>query len=523
MIIKLLEILDLSHQLYIDNSKIHGKGLFTKIDIPKNTKIILAADFNETNTDNIVTYLGSYINHINDANCNVKMENNLAYLMANQDISKNTELTVNYKTLPNIFDKNIDGFKYKINELQIIDLNITYEKIYNKFKWGKYGSSPDEIQLNSKHDIKQLCIKGKSDLYNINVKNNPYKLGKYYVESKVKLNFFTDNRPSIKKIKSILDILEIPYESCYVYSGYKILEIFNRYKFTSIVCYYKNKPIMFSEILVMMNTFWKIYTENDILKLKDIDFNNSLLKQQSKLYFSNFNLTLDLENNQIIVQQNNNDNKSYLKFDLVKGPHIHYYGNNNPHTLIRINNVRGNVDGILSNGENISIPINYTDSSEYGDFWDLNDGRTSFRINGEIQRYIDKINKKITKSITSNSYSKSDIENILKLNTLSELQIKIPPKISESWIRKNIKEIIKESGLRDYLNPNSKNINIFEYNEGDDNGYLIDDGRENECEGIYITENLERIKDNEYMEGPGTLFYKINIKGINILVQGTGC
>jgi hypothetical protein len=121
--IKLLEILNLSSQLYTDNSDIHGKGLFTKTNIPKGSRILLVADFNKYSTDpnNVITPLGKFINHINSANTEVKMLNKLGYLYSTQDISSGDELTVDYKTLPKDFEfnKNINGFKMELDELSV--------------------------------------------------------------------------------------------------------------------------------------------------------------------------------------------------------------------------------------------------------------------------------------------------------------------------------------------------------------------------------------------------------------------
>lgn len=120
--IKLLEILNLSSQLYTDNSDIHGKGLFTKTNIPKGSRILLVADFNKYSTDpkNVITPLGKFINHINSANTEVKLINNFGYLFSLNDIAAGEELTVDYKTLPGLrFNVDTNGFKMELSELGV--------------------------------------------------------------------------------------------------------------------------------------------------------------------------------------------------------------------------------------------------------------------------------------------------------------------------------------------------------------------------------------------------------------------
>ena len=86
---KLLEISDLKNYLYVSNSNIHGKGLFTKIDIPKDTRIMLVGNYEHYYNApfSVLTYFAKCINHKIQANCIVKFLNkNLAYLYANKDI-----------------------------------------------------------------------------------------------------------------------------------------------------------------------------------------------------------------------------------------------------------------------------------------------------------------------------------------------------------------------------------------------------------------------------------------------------
>jgi len=57
--------------LFVHKSAIHGKGLFTKVQIKKGTKMCVVADLNKySNGENIMTDLGSLINHSKkNANC----------------------------------------------------------------------------------------------------------------------------------------------------------------------------------------------------------------------------------------------------------------------------------------------------------------------------------------------------------------------------------------------------------------------------------------------------------------------
>lgn len=312
-----------------------------------------------------------------------------------------------------------------LNELGINSPNITKQTIHDRRQNGDYGT----VNINSnpllKRDLKALGSKN-GDLYTFNVKLNPYKKGKYHLESKTTLDLYTDNRTSIKKIKQILDILEIPYNECNVYEGYKVLGYYNYPKFVSIVCYYNKNIIMFSEVSISQNTYWKILTSEKALKLVDIDLNNNKAKNNNKVPYPILKTKIDPNNSQILVEvlvhdgsngiANSNYNvigTSILEFTLTKGPYIHYYGDDDPHNLIQFNDVVGNIK-IVFNGEIFDIPINY--HNNYNDeFYDLDDGRTNFtgaliRI---VMMYIDKINLKRNKLIKPKTYSKDDLENIL--------------------------------------------------------------------------------------------------------------
>lgn len=309
-----------------------------------------------------------------------------------------------------------------LKELSISNPVPTYEGIWQKYVNGEYNND-----LELKRDLKILGTVKMGNLYKVNVKINPYKKHKYYINSQSTLEKYDDSRTSIKKIKKILDILEIPYNSCIVYQGFKILGIGNCPIFVSIVCPYNGDFIMFSEIQISQNTYWRIFTKNTYLKLKDIDFNNNENRNKNKIPYPILKINMDVDNNQITVNQFKHDGYGYedsnyipsgesiLKFTLTKEPYIQYYGDDDPHTLIGFNNVIGNIK-ITHNNEIFNIPINYK-SEPYDEFYDLDDGRTNFdtHFREYFNKQINKINLKRNKSISTNLYSKIDIENILKL------------------------------------------------------------------------------------------------------------
>lgn len=99
--------------LLIAPSKIHGVGVFTKVNIPKGTRMFLVADLNEYEKGgNIMTRLGGLVNHIKSPNCEFKEEyDGLVYLRSLMNIDKGEELTINYKILPFPFKSSVTGYK----------------------------------------------------------------------------------------------------------------------------------------------------------------------------------------------------------------------------------------------------------------------------------------------------------------------------------------------------------------------------------------------------------------------------
>ena len=80
--------------LTIKKSNIHGLGLHSLAEIPKDTTIGMTHI--EIDNDIIRTTLGGMINHSEDSNCVKKKHNNRWFLKTNKDIKADQELTLTY-------------------------------------------------------------------------------------------------------------------------------------------------------------------------------------------------------------------------------------------------------------------------------------------------------------------------------------------------------------------------------------------------------------------------------------------
>ena len=101
--------LALPENLEVQNSPIHGQGLFATADIPKGTELgeshsFLMQDYDvETKTwsrkEWIRTPIGAFLNHSNNPNVTVetKGSGNTAFLIALKDIPEGEEITVTYE------------------------------------------------------------------------------------------------------------------------------------------------------------------------------------------------------------------------------------------------------------------------------------------------------------------------------------------------------------------------------------------------------------------------------------------
>ena len=75
-------------------SNLHGLGLFSLTEIPKDTTIGMTHI--EIENDLIRTPLGGFINHADDSNCIKRKHNNRWFLKTDKDIKANQELTLTY-------------------------------------------------------------------------------------------------------------------------------------------------------------------------------------------------------------------------------------------------------------------------------------------------------------------------------------------------------------------------------------------------------------------------------------------
>lgn len=101
------------NKLIIAPSKIHGRGVFTKVKIPNGTRMFVVADLKEyENGGNIMTVFGKLVNHKWDSNCEFKEgDNGLVYLNSIKNIYPKEELTIDYSILPFPFKSDVTGYK----------------------------------------------------------------------------------------------------------------------------------------------------------------------------------------------------------------------------------------------------------------------------------------------------------------------------------------------------------------------------------------------------------------------------
>ena len=83
--------------LTVKQSNIHGLGLFTMREIPKNTELGITHVLDNRFEDGYIrTPLGGFYNHSTTPNCMIKKEEDCLKLITTRDIKKDTELTAFY-------------------------------------------------------------------------------------------------------------------------------------------------------------------------------------------------------------------------------------------------------------------------------------------------------------------------------------------------------------------------------------------------------------------------------------------
>ena len=82
-------------QVYINESNIHGRGIFTNDDI-KADEVIGVSHVTHDRVWYQVFPLGIFYNHSVKPNCIVKTEGNVNLIVASKDIKQHEELTVDY-------------------------------------------------------------------------------------------------------------------------------------------------------------------------------------------------------------------------------------------------------------------------------------------------------------------------------------------------------------------------------------------------------------------------------------------
>lgn len=99
---------------FIQNSDIHGKGIFTTKKLNKGEKLFLVGDTEKYyfgSDDSWITKQGRMVNHQKNANCILILQKKCFYLYSIREIGINEELTCDYSEIPSPpFKNNIDGY-----------------------------------------------------------------------------------------------------------------------------------------------------------------------------------------------------------------------------------------------------------------------------------------------------------------------------------------------------------------------------------------------------------------------------
>lgn len=103
-----MKYLKLFERLFISKSNIDSEGLFSTNNIPAGRIICQIADLKKfDNTENWINEWGHKINHSDKPTSEVEIIGNKCYIKAIEHISPNEEITTDYRTIPDFFNKGI--------------------------------------------------------------------------------------------------------------------------------------------------------------------------------------------------------------------------------------------------------------------------------------------------------------------------------------------------------------------------------------------------------------------------------
>jgi len=110
-----MKYLKLFERLFISKSNIDGEGLFSTTAIDKGKIICQIADlYKFDNTEKWINEWGHKINHSDKPTAEVVVIGDKCYIKAIESISPDEEITTDYRTIPDLFNKGIYGGKHKI-------------------------------------------------------------------------------------------------------------------------------------------------------------------------------------------------------------------------------------------------------------------------------------------------------------------------------------------------------------------------------------------------------------------------
>lgn len=103
-----MKYLKLFERLFISKSNIEGDGLFSTTNISSGKIICQIADLQKfDNTENWINQWGHKINHSDEPTAEVEIIGNKCFIKAIEHISPSQEITTDYRTIPDFFDRGI--------------------------------------------------------------------------------------------------------------------------------------------------------------------------------------------------------------------------------------------------------------------------------------------------------------------------------------------------------------------------------------------------------------------------------